>query len=241
MSTVRMVVAQHDQGSLSNRLLNGMAAADYAALGPHLEMITTELHDLLIAPRMPIEQLFFPESGFASVTTIGPGRLEVGLIGREGLVGIAALLGDDETPYEHFIQAPGTFLRIDRDALMRAFESSPSLRRRLLGYVHTVLIQTAQTAYVNATYGIEARLVRWLLMCQDRLGGDELSLTHEFLAMMLGVQRTSVTLALQTLEGSGLIRARRGRIEIRDRDKMVLAANGGYGVPEAAYRRLIGA
>jgi CRP-like cAMP-binding protein len=102
------------------------------------------------------------------------------------------------------------------------------------------MLQTAQTAFVNAAYNIDVRLARWLLMCHDRLEGDDLVLTHEFLSLMLGAQRSSTTLAVQALEGHGLIRARRGRITILSREGLEAVVDDGYGLPEREYARLIG-
>ncbi|GEP04333.1 hypothetical protein MOX02_23710 [Methylobacterium oxalidis] len=157
------------------------------------------------------------------------------------MVGAAELLlGSGTTPHEYFVQMAGEALRMEAQALCAAVERSPSLRRLLLRYVHTLMIQGAQTAYANAAINLEGRLARWLLMCHDRSDGDELVLTHEFLSMMLGVQRAGITLAIQNLEGAGRIRARRRRIQVLDREKLEALTNGSYGVPEAEYGRLIG-
>ncbi len=223
-----------------NRLLNALKAEDLALLEPHLQPMTVHLHQALIPPHRPADLLYFPLTGFASVTSSeGGSKIEVGLIGSEGLVGVFVLLGSDSSPFDHFVQVPGEMLSIGKDALITAAEQSPAMRKLFLCFAHTLLVQTAQTAFANASFGIEARLARWLLMCQDRLG-DTLMLTHEFLSMMLGVQRTSVTLALQTLEGNGMIRARRGRIDVRNREGLIELAHVSYGVPEAEYARLIG-
>ena len=234
-------MSQPHQADIRNRLLRVLSERDFALLRPHLQAMPTELRQGLIAPTEPIRHLYFPESGFASITTQGSaGKVEIGIIGREGLVGASPLLlGADRTPHAHFIQNAGEVLCIDKAALCAAFEESASLRRLLLRFVQTQLIQTAQTAYVNATHSLEVRLARWLLMCQDRLDGDELSITHEFLSLMLGAQRSSTTLAVQALEGYRLIRARRGRITVLDREALEAAADDGYGVPEAEYARLI--
>ncbi|ACA16317.1 transcriptional regulator, Crp/Fnr family [Methylobacterium sp. 4-46] len=229
------------QEELRNRLLRRLAPDDFARVAPHLRPVRTGLRQVLMQAGTPIEALYFPETGFSSMTAVGPrGRGEIGVIGREGLVGAApVLLGSDRGPYEHIVQGEGTMLRIPTERLLDAVGSSPSLRLLLLRSVQVQMTQTAQTAFVNASHQIEARLARWLLMCRDRSEGDELVLTHEFLAMMLGVQRTSVTLALQGLEGRGLIRARRGRITILDRPRLIAAAEDGYGVAEAEHDRLI--
>ena len=231
-----------DQQTVQNRLLRALSPADFDLLKPYLRTQKTELHQVLITPNVPIETLYFPEVGFASITSEGHGKIEVGIIGREGLVGAApVLLGSDRSPHDHFVQAQGEVLSIGAEKIGRAVDASASLRMLLLRFVQTLLVQASQTAFVNATFDIESRLARWLLMCQDRLGGNEFALTHEFLSIMLGVQRTSVTLSLQTLEGHRLIKARRGRIEVTDRDKLVALAENAYGVPEAEYARLIDA
>jgi CRP-like cAMP-binding protein len=116
---------------------------------------------------------------------------------------------------------------------------SVTLRELLLRYVQTLLIQTAQSAVANARYQIEARLARWLLMCHDRVEGDEIALTHEFMAMMIGAQRSGVTVALHILEGAAMIRSKRGRVIILDREKLEDLAGDSYGPAEAEYRRLI--
>ena len=159
--------------------------------------MATELRQTLIAPNETIRQLFFPEIGYASIVTggSGGGKVEIGLIGREGLVGASpVLLGSDRTPHHVFVQGPGEMLSIDAKALCAAVGESPSLHKLLLRVIQVQIIQTAQTAFINATYTSEIRLARWLLMSQDRWDGDELPMTHEFIAMMLGVQRSSATL-----------------------------------------------
>jgi CRP-like cAMP-binding protein len=234
-------MSQPQQSSVRNRLLRALSAEDFALLQPHLQPMATELRQQLIAPNTQIRQLFFPEVGFSSITTSGSGgKVEIGIIGREGLVGASpVLLGSDRTPHEQFIQNAGEVLSIDTEALCAAVGHSASLRKLLLRSVQVQMIQTAQTAFANATYNLDVRLCRWLLMCQDRLDGDELHLTHEFLSLMLGTQRSSTTLAIQSLEGHLLIKARRGRIMIRDRAALEAAADDSYGLPEAEFARLI--
>ncbi|RYY06288.1 MAG: helix-turn-helix domain-containing protein [Alphaproteobacteria bacterium] len=114
------------------------------------------------------------------------------------------------------------------------------MRTMLLRYVQTVLVQSAQSTATNVTHRIEGRLARWLLMCHDRIDGDEIALTHEFMGMMISADRSNVTVTLHILEGAGMIRAKRGRVIILDRDKIEELAGDGYGVPEAEYRQLIG-
>lgn len=229
-----------EQSAVRNRLLKRLSPDDFALLQPHLRLETTEMRQGLIQPHMPIRDLYFPESGYASITTAGLGKIEVGIIGPEGVVGATpVLLGSDRTPYDHFVQNAGAMILVGVPELLAATEASSTLRRLLLRFVQTLLIQTAQTAFANASYNIEIRLARWLLMCHDRVSGDDIAVTHDFLSFMLGVQRTTVTLALQMLEGNRLIKARRGRIAVLDRSGLLAVAGDSYGVPEAEYARLI--
>ena len=234
-------MSQPQQSSVRNRLLKALSPDDFDLLQPHLEPITTALRQPLIASNAPVKQLFFPEIGFSSITTQGSeGRVETGLIGREGLVGAwPILLGSDRTPHDHFVQGAGEMLSITTQALCAAISRSASLHKLLLRSIQVQLTQTSQTAYANASQTIDVRLARWLLMCHDRLDGDELVITHEFLSMMLGTTRSSTTLAVQALEGHRLIKARRGRITILDRKTMETVADDGYGLPKAEYARLI--
>ena len=146
------------------------------------------------------------------------------------------LLGSDRAPYDHFVQLPGTAFRIRAEVVCAAVTESPALHRLLQRYILTEMVQVRQTAFIDATLEIEARLARWLLMCHDRVDGDDLLLKHEFLSMMLGVRRSGVTLAMQQLEGAGRIRARRGRVTVLNRGELLEEmADGGYGTPEAEY------
>ena len=161
-------------------------------------------------------------------------------VGGPTLTGTSILHGADTTPHEIFTQVPGSALRLGVDDLRTAIRTSPSLHQHLLRYAEAFNVQVAYTALSHGSYTIEERLARWLLMCHDRVDGDDLPLVHEFLSMMLGVRRSGVTIAVQTLEGTGVIKATRGHIIVRDRARLEEAAGGSYGVPEAEYRRLFG-
>lgn len=219
-----------------------MSPPDFDLLQPHLRSAEFAFRQVLITPYQPIETVYFVESGITSITTdTDSGKIEIGLIGREGLVGAAPiLLGSDRTPYRHFVQTPGEVLAIDAAALCEAASRSPTLQDLLLRFVQVQLVQTAQTAFANATFTTDIRLARWLLMYHDRIDGDALCVTHEFLALMLGVQRTGVTVALQSLEAKGLVRGRRARVEVLDRKRLETMAGDSYGTAEAEYVRLIG-
>jgi CRP-like cAMP-binding protein len=212
-------MAQISQSSLHNRLLRTLSPDDFGLLSPHLSLLTVNRGDVLIEANEPIEHIHFPEAGIASiVANTGDGRrIEVGLYGREGMSGTAVVLGADQTPYENFYQVAGSAMRMASAELQDALPQSPSLRGLLLRYVQAFQIQIGHTALSNGSFSIEERLARWLLMCHDRIDGNELPLTHEFLGMMLGVRRSSVTLALQVLEGAKVIEARRGHMTILKR------------------------
>jgi CRP-like cAMP-binding protein len=222
-----------------NRLLAAISPGDLALLTPKLEPLTLETRLVLESANKPIKYNYFIDSGLASVIAIGKNghRLEVGIIGREGITGLPVVLGNDRSPNETFIQVPGSGSRIAADDLRRAMQKSVSLTRVLLNFVNAFLIQTSYTALSNGTASIEERLARWLLLAQDRLGGNVIPLTHEFLSLMLGVRRAGVTGALNQLDRKGLIRLSRGRIEIIDRDGLINSANGTYGIPEAMARK----
>ena len=177
----------------------------------------------------PIRHIVFPLSGIVSlIAHEGEYQLEVGIVGREGMTGAPLVLGVDKSPQESFVQVAGEGVRISVAAFKRALAQRPTLRAPLLLYVHALLQQTAQTALANGRCTIEERLARWLLMVQDRVGGNDVPLTHEFLAIMLGVRRPGISVALQELERAGTIRNVRGLITIRDRHKLEDLAGGAY-------------
>ncbi len=162
------------------------------------------------------------------------------MIGREGMTGLAVVLGTDRTPNETFVQNAGEGTRIAAASLRRAIAQSRSLHHCFLLYAHTFGVQATHTARANGHSKLEERLARWLLMAHDRLEQDKLVITHEFLSLMLGARRPGVTVGLNLLENKGVIRIHRGVITIIDRTGLKRAANGAYGVPEAEFERLFG-
>ena len=214
-----------------------MSAADKALLQPDLEPVTLALRQVLETPNRPITHSYFIGYGLASIIAKNSHkRLEVGLIGCEGYTGLPIVLGNDRSPHETFMQMPGEGMRISATKLREAISQSPSLQRALLRFAHAFMNHTSNTALSNGTATLEERLARWLLMAHDRLRGDEIPLTHEFLSLMLGVRRAGVTVALNYLESRGLISLARSRIIITDRDGLKAAANGTYHQPEGEPR-----
>ena len=228
------------QSAIRNQLLAAMPQEDFAALQPHLEPVDLPLRQVLIEPHQPIAHVYFPESGYSSIVTNGEGtKIELGLIGREGLVGVPVVLGVSRTPFQFFMQNPGAGLRMSTPDLEEVIDERPSLHRLLLRYAQALNVQTSSTAFANANHTLEMRLARWLLMCHDRVDGDDIEITHEFMAMMLGVRRAGVTTALHVLEGNHLIRSTRGLVTVLDRAKLEDLADDAYGLSEVEYDRLI--
>ena len=216
-----------------NRILSRLSAGDKALLEPDLEPVTLKLRQVLEVPNKPITHSYFINYGLASIIAFNSHkRIEVGLIGCEGFTGIPIVLDNDRSPNETFIQVAGDATRISVKKLQKAIPQSRSLERALLGYAYSFMNQTANTALSNGTATLEERLARWMLMANDRLRGDEIPLTHEFLSLMLGVRRAGVTVGLHYLEKRGLISLARKQIRITDRDGLKAAANGTYHQPE---------
>ena len=211
-------------------------------LRPHLEPVVLKLRAHLQEPKKRIECVYFVESGIASVVAVqaNGARVEVGLIGPEGMSGSVVVLGDDRSPYSIYMQIAGEGQRISVVELRKAMKKSASLRSLLLKFVQAFMVQTAHTAVANARGKLNERLARWILMAHDRVGGDTLALTHESIALMLGVRRSGVTTALQGLARQGFIESAKGRIVVLNRKGIERRAGELYGIPEAEFRRLIG-
>lgn len=231
---------RRQQSDFRNRLLGVLAPDDFARLAPDLESVAMPLRETVIAPQQPITHAHFVEDGLVSLIADSvEGRIEIGLVGREGFVGVPLVLGTDRTPHVALVQADLVAFRIAAEPLHAALDASPALRGVLGRYVQGLIVQVGQTVYANTDLTIEARLARWILMTHDRLDSDELPLTHEFLSMMLGVRRPGVTTATHVLEGAGMIRALRGRIVVLNREKLEDMAGDAYGPAEAEAERLI--
>ncbi len=215
----------------SNKLLSRLSRADLRLLEPHLEAVDLPVRRQLESRNKPVGHVYFLDRGMASVVANGTHEIEIGMIGREGMTGLSVVLdgdGKNRAIHETYMQIAGSGQRISADKLREADAGSASLHRELLRCAHAFMIQTTQTALANGRSKIEERLARWLLMAADRVDGNELPLTHEFLAIMLGVRRSGVTVALQGLERTGLIAHRRGVITILDREALEKSSNGTY-------------
>jgi CRP-like cAMP-binding protein len=216
-----------------------LTAEALAALGP-LERISLPVRTRLDTMN-GVASVYFIEDGVASVVADVEGKLvvELGIVGREGMIGLNVVYGDAEDPFHVFMQVEGSALRADAEAVSKAMDASAELRSLLLRYARASSIQVATTALANGRSKLDERLARWLLMVSDRVG-TTFPITHEFISIMLGVRRPGVTLAVQILEGNGLIKATRGTIIILDREGLIELAHGAYGVAERHYERLLG-
>jgi CRP-like cAMP-binding protein len=225
-----------------NRLLAGLSHADRTLLDPHVEMVSLDVGQVLQDIGNRIARVHFIESGVVSIVgrTKPNHRIEVGMVGFEGMTGPGVVLGNDRAANEIIVQTSGWALQIAAPSLRYVMQNSPRLASTLLTYVYTVTVQASQTALANGRARLDERLARWLLMWHDRARTHEFTVTHEFLARLLGVRRQAVTNTLHELEGNGLIRSLRGRIRIVDRAGLLHAAGGFYGAAEREYERSIG-
>jgi len=225
-----------------NRLLSLLPAAELERLRPHAEVVSLRHGFCAITPDEPIRDVYFPLSCLLSlVTTMEDGAtVESGTIGREGMSGIPVLLNAGQTTMPTFCQIPGEAVRVRAEHVRDLYEHSPEVRRILNRYVHTVVVVGSQSSACNALHRVEARTCRWLLMSSDGVASDEVNLTQEYLATMLGVRRPGVTEVAGKLRTEGLIDYTRGQIRILDRAGMERLACECYGRVKGEYERLFG-
>jgi CRP-like cAMP-binding protein len=192
-------------------------------------------------PNRPIEQIYFLESGIISIVAVAPGsEIEVGVIGREGASGLSIIHSDDRGPYSAYMQVAGSGHCVDAEIFAEFMQRNIASRNLFLRWARAFMLQTSETAAANARATILERLARWLLMAHDRVGTNQIPLTHEFLAMMMGVRRPGVTEACHGLARLGLIDSRRGAIVVADHEGLQQFAGRFYGVFENEYARLLG-
>lgn len=223
-----------------NQLLAAFGDPAMAALSPHLVEVPLSLDRVLGEAGDRVGHVYFPSSGVVSmVTVLEDGRAVESLtIGREGAVGLLPVFGDPAWRARALVQIAGTAWRVTSGQLRQAALAQPAIVDVAIRYAQATEAQLYQSSACNASHAIEARLCRWLLTCQDRVGDHVLPLTQDYLAMMLGVQRTSVTTAAQALQRRGLIEYRRGRITILDQAKMQASACGCYRAIETIHAAL---
>jgi CRP-like cAMP-binding protein len=213
-----------------NRLLAAISAKEYERLLPHLEIASLSYKQLIHDSGVPIEWVYFPDDAIVSLLSIvdKEAMIEVGIIGNEGMVGASILLGSRTTPTQALVQSPGTAMRLNADVLKREFKRSSTMQDLLLPYAHALLAEGTQSAACHRYHTPQERLCRWLLMIRDRSATDELKITHDFIAQMLGTRRATVTEAVHMLHKNNLIQQSRGRIVVLDRKGLEAASCSCY-------------
>ena len=225
----------------ANRLLNSLTRAEYERLALDLEPVTLSAGEILYRPEEPITHVYFPNHGTVSIVSTfeDGGSVEVGMVGNEGMFGVCVFLGTVSTPLLAQVQLAGDGLRMRADVLKREFNKCGLLHDMLLRYTQAFITQIALSAACNRAHHISGRLSKWLLMCQDRAHSNELGLTHEFIATMLGTRRAGVSEAAVLLKDAGVINYNRGHVTIIDRARLEAASCECYPMLKKEFARLI--
>jgi CRP-like cAMP-binding protein len=225
---------------VGNWLLDALAIKDYERLLAELEPVTLVLGAVVYESGAQMQHVFFPTTSHVSLlyTMLNGATAEMGLVGNEGVVGIALFMGGDTTPSRAVVQGGGHALRMRAKAMQDEFRRGGEFQHLLLRYTQALITQISQTAVCNRLHTVEQRLCRWLLMTHDRTQTDELQMTQEFISHMLGVRREGVTHAAQKLQDAGFIRYLRGHIEILDRPGLEAQVCECYGVVRLEHDRL---
>ena len=225
-----------------NHLLAVLASSEFLALRPSLTSVRLAAKARLAEPNRQIEAVYFPLDAVISVSARADkgDAVEVGSIGCEGMVGLPVFFGGGSSTSGLVVQIAGEAERMEAAVLQRETTRSPGLRRLLNLYAQAFMSQVAQSTACNRLHSAEERLARWLLICRDRIGRDDIPITHEMMAAMLGVRRATVTDAAGMLQRQGLIRYRRGVISIVERERLEAASCECYAIVRAEFDRLLG-
>jgi CRP-like cAMP-binding protein len=225
------------QVAVPNLLLGALPRKDYQKLLPVLEPVELTFGQILYESHAQIRHVYFPGDCFVSMlTTVDGGRAaEVGLIGSEGMIGVPMALGVAVSPFRAVVQGGGAAMRLSTADFRRNFSESAELKREVFLFTHLLMIQIAQTAACNRFHVVTQRMARWMLMTRDRVNSDEFRITQEFLALMLGVRRVGVSLAMGDLRERNLIQYRRGTVTILNHGGLVAASCGCYKTVKDTY------
>lgn len=224
---------------LSNHLLTSLPADVMERLQTRLEFVDAPLGMRLYDPYAPITSVHFPVNAMASIvaSTVSGQSTEIGVVGPEGAVGLEVLMGSDRSPNRSMMQIAGAAYRIGVDEIKEEFRQCGAFHDHVLQFIQKLSVQVSQTTLCNRRHTVDERLPRWLLMCHDRIDGNVLQLTQEFIAVMLGSSRVTVTQAAQRFQQKGHIRYARGRITILDRAGLENAACDCYQIVKSEYDR----
>ena len=211
-----------DHAGARNRLLARLTPEEADRLSPHLEYIDTQLGDILLNAGDPIDYLYFPDSSMASVvgTTSDGSSVEIGVIGKEGMVGAEYFLGAKQNAYQVSIQMPDGGYKLPAELGLQEFARAGSFQKNVLRFFYRLHVQVSQTAVCNAIHSVEERLARWLLMCQDRSPDNKIRLTQEFLGLMVASTRQTVSAVAGFFQDAKAISYSRGVIEVTDRNRL---------------------
>ena len=225
----------------SNQLLAALQEADWQRLQPHLEPVEMPLGQVLYESGRPMSHVYFPTTAIVSLLYVmeNGASAEIAVVGYEGVVGITLFMGGGTTPSRGVVQSAGMGVRLSAQRIKDEFNRSGPVMHLLLRYTQALIAQMVQTAACNRHHSLDQQLCRWLLLSLDRLPGNELVMTQELIANMLGVRREGVTEAALKLQAAGLIRYARGRITVLDRKGLELRTCECYGVVKHEYDRLL--
>lgn len=229
-------------GPLENHLLAALPAVDFARLAAHLEQVPMPLGEVLYEPGGRLQHVYFPTTAIVSLhyTCENGASAEIAGVGNEGMLGISLFMGGDTTPSSAVVQTGGLGYRLEAQRLVEEFNRGGPMLRLLLRYSQALLTQMAQTGACNRHHSVAQQLCRWLLLTLDRLPTNDLVMTQELIASMLGVRRESVTEAAGTLKDDGVISYRRGHITVLNRDGLEAHVCECYAVVKAEFERLLG-
>ena len=224
-----------------NRLLAALPATEYERLLPHLELVPMPLGEVLYESGGRLHHVYFPTTSIVSLLYVleNGASAEIAVVGNEGILGISLFMGGETTPSRALVQSAGFGYRLKSQLLKQEFDRAGPMLRLLLRYTQALITQMTQTAVCNRHHSVEQQLCRWLLLSLDRLPSDEVSMTQELIANMLGVRREGVTEAAGKLQRAGLIRYSRGRIEVLDRPGLEKAVCECYAVVKLEFDRLL--
>jgi CRP-like cAMP-binding protein len=231
--------AGHDPHN--NHLLNALPDADYQRLRPHLELVPLTLGEALYEPDVKLRHVYFPTTAIVSLLYVmaDGASAEIAVVGNEGILGISLFMGGETTPSRAVVQSAGHAYRLKAQVIKDEFGRFGPMMQLLLRYTQALITQMAQTAVCNRHHSVDQQLCRWLLLSLDRLQTNQLTMTQELIANMLGVRREGVTEAAGKLQEAGLVQYRRGKITVLDRPGLEARSCECYAVVKVEFDRLL--